>query len=63
MKPVTVARASFFEYPRQVSVSLVQRGPKTFVWICGLYRVPDTASFRSKEAAIAFAAENGWRLS
>jgi len=62
MKPVTVARASFFEYPRQVSVSLVQRGPKTFVWTAGSFRM-DIPAFRSKEAAIAFAAENGWRLS
>ena len=63
MKPQTVARASFFEYPRQVPVSLIQTGPHTFVWAAGSFRLPDVPSFRSKDAAIRFAIENGWRLS
>ena len=63
MKPVTVARASFFEYPRQISVSLIQTGPKTFVWAAGSFRMTNVPSFRSKDAAIAFAIENGWGLS
>ena len=63
MKPQTVARANFFEYPRQVPVSLIQTGPKTFVWAAGSFRMTNVPSFRSKDAAIAFAIENGWRLS
>lgn len=63
MKSTVVAKATFKIYPREYLVHLHQTGPRTFVWKYAYAgRLPQVENFRSKEAALAFAAENVWTV-
>ena len=61
-KRITVAKASYFEYPRSYSCDLRQVGPRSFRWACGSFWMAGIEMFRSADAALKFAADNGWKV-
>lgn len=58
----TIATAAYKSYPREYVVRLIQTGPKTFVWMSGSFRMSGIPNFRTSEAALSFASENGWTI-
>ena len=58
-----IATATYFSHPREYLVRLYKFGPKTFTWMSGSFRVSGLPNFRSAEAALQFATDNGWTVS